>query len=289
MIEAHSVSDSIAGCRMPVAPPGPEAYGQSPSPMLLSEIQDALASAMIEMRYQPVVRLADRVTVGVEALARMNHPAWGTVMPDAFVPQIEGAGLGHQLTELVVARTFADMTGAPLAPLGLNVSLNFPLDVLLARTALTRLEAQRHAANIAVERVIIELTESQPVRDFAALRGAVEHLRSAGYQVVIDDVGPAVVGLDQLLDLPFSGIKLDKTLVLQLGSTPALITEVEHTIASAKARGLTVVAEGVEDIAVWHRLRALGVDQVQGFLVAHPLPPAAVPVWLKSWQDLPDF
>jgi EAL domain-containing protein (putative c-di-GMP-specific phosphodiesterase class I) len=288
MIEARIGSDFAIGCCVPGLPPGIAAHGEG-APMLLSEIRDALASAMIEMRYQPVVRLADRVPVGFEALARLNHPARGTVLPDAFVPQIEDAGLAIELTELVIASTFADMTEGPLASLGLSVSMNFPLDVLLARTALVQLEAQRQAAGIAVDRVIIELTETQPVGDVAALRGALEYLRRDGYQIVIDDVGPAVAKLAQMLELPFTGLKLDKELVKQIATVPAVAAEVEQTIASAKARGMTVVAEGVEDVALWHRLHALGVDHAQGFLVAQPLPAAAVPVWLASWQELPGF
>jgi len=181
------------------------------------------------------------------------------------------------------------MTSASMLPSGLSVSLNFPLDVLLGTDAMARLETQRQAAGVPVERLVIELTESQAVRDLVALRGAVEDARRAGYRIVIDDVGPAVAGLDKLLDLPFTGIKLDKELILRLETAADVVVEVERIVILAKARGLTVVAEGVEHVGVWHRLRALGVDQAQGFLVGHPLPAAAVPVWLASWQELPDF
>ena len=289
MIEGQSLCDSAAGACMPAVPLMMAAGADDAPKLSLPEIQAALASAMVETRYQPVVRLADRVLVGVEALARLNHPARGTMLPEAFVPQIEDAGLAEQLTDLVAEAAFADVAGAALGPLGLIVSLNFPLDVLLLTTALTRLEAQRQAAGIPVERVIIELTESRPVRDVGALRGALERLRQAGYQIVIDDVGPAVADLDTLLDLPFTGIKLDKALVLQLDTDPTVLSEVERIMARAKQRGLSVVAEGIENVAQWHRLCALGVDQAQGFLVAHPLPAAALPVWLKSWQELPAF
>jgi EAL domain-containing protein (putative c-di-GMP-specific phosphodiesterase class I) len=293
MIEGCTVSGSTSIAPLDVPDPvvrlGLPAGEPRASPVPLTDIRTALASAMIEMRYQPVVRLADRGVVGLEALARLNHPARGTVLPEDFVPQIEDAGLGGQLTELVVACAFADMTGAALAPLGLSVSLNFPLDVLVRTSALTWLDLQRRAALIPVEHVIIELTESQPVRDLPALRGAIEHLRRDGYQIVIDDVGPAVAGLDRLLDLPFTGIKLDRTLMRQFGTVPEVVAEVQRIIAEAKARGLTVVAEGIEDVAVWHRLREFGADQAQGFLVAHPLPAAAVPTWLESWRDLPAF
>jgi EAL domain-containing protein (putative c-di-GMP-specific phosphodiesterase class I) len=257
--------------------------------MSLTEIQAALAGAMVETRYQPVVRLADRVPVGLEALARLNHPVRGTLLPEAFVPQMEDAGLADQLTDRVVACAFADMTGAALAPLGLSVSLNFPLDVLVGTTALARLDTRRQAAGIPIERVVIELTESQPVHDMPALRGAVEHLRRTGYQIVIDDVSPAVAGLDQLLHLPFTGIKLDQHLVHQLTADPDAVAEVERIIRIARLRELTVVAEGIESVAQWHQLRALGVEQAQGFLVAHALSAAAVPTWLKSWGELPAF
>lgn len=257
--------------------------------MLLTEITSALTDAFIDTRYQPVVRVADRVPVGLEALVRLNHPTRGTLMPEDFVPQLEDAGMGGQLTELVAASAFADMTGPGLAPLGLPVSLNFPLDVLLLPSALTRLDMQREAVGMPVEQVIIELTESRPVNDVAALRGALEHLRGVGYQIVIDDVGPAVQALDELLQLPFTGMKLDKVLVLQARNDAAALAMVERTVGTAKGRGMTVVAEGVEDASLWQFVRQLGVDQAQGFLVAHPMPAAAVPVWLSAWPAQPPF
>src|SRR5689334_8900824 len=95
-----------------------------------AELHAALTGAMIEPRYQPIVRLADRVPVGLEALARLNHPTRGRMLPDRFVPQMEGAGLALLLTQRVANRAFADMVGV-LAPYKLKVALNFPLEVLL--------------------------------------------------------------------------------------------------------------------------------------------------------------
>lgn len=257
--------------------------------MNLSEIQAALAAAMIETRYQPVVRLVDRAPVGLEALARLNHPMHGTILPDDFVPQIEDAGLAAQLTELVAASAFADMASPALRSLGLTMSLNFPLDVLLLTTAMARLEAQRETAHIPVEQVLIELTESRPVQDVPALRQALETIRGLGYQIVIDDVGPAVPLLDTLLDLPFTGMKLDKDLVLRMQTEPEALAMVERMIDTAKRRGLTVVAEGVEDGATWRMAQRLGVDQAQGYLVAQPLRASEVPGWLTSWLARPAF
>jgi EAL domain-containing protein (putative c-di-GMP-specific phosphodiesterase class I) len=267
--------------------PRPPLSGDKQSAMQPTELRDALAGSMIEPRYQPIVRIADRKPMALEALARLNHPVRGTLLPDRFVPQIEDAGLAPELTEIISERAFADMTGPSLAGRGLAITLNFPLDVLLMPAALARLEVQRLAYGIPAERVIIELTESRPVEDFVALRGPLEHLRKLGYRVAIDDVGPAVPGLAQLLELPFTSLKLDKELVQRVEDNAEIASVLGDVVYQAHRRGLIVVAEGVETTSLWHHMQALGADEAQGFLVARPLPVAAVPVWLESWLGVP--
>jgi EAL domain-containing protein (putative c-di-GMP-specific phosphodiesterase class I) len=253
--------------------------------MDLSELRAAMAGTMIETRYQPIVRISDRRPVGLEALARLNHPEKGTLLPDRFVPQIEDAGLAAELTGLVSARAFADLAGPFLSGRGLRMSVNFPLDVLLNAAALDRLEQQRIAAGIPADRIVIELTESRPVEDFHTLRQSLERLRRLGYGAAIDDVGPAVPRLAPLLDLPFTSLKLDKDLVQQVVDSADVRTFLATTILQAKAHGLTVVAEGVETDAIWEIMRDLGADHVQGFLAARPLPVAAVPIWWDAWAE----
>ena len=244
---------------------------------------------MIETRYQPIVRLADRKPVAVEVLARMNHPIRGTLLPHLFVPQMEDAGLAPALTEAVTRRAFADMTNRSLLPYGLEIALNFPLDVLLVPQAMVLLDAQRRIAGIEAKQIIIELTESRPVEDVVGLRRAIERLRAAGYGVVIDDIQPEVPQLQALLELPFTGVKLDKDLVLLLANDAGLRNFILDIVDVAKSRGLTVTAEGVEDSASWYRLAGLGVDMAQGFLIARPLLAVAVPVWLRRWSKRQSF
>ncbi len=251
--------------------------------MDLAELRSVLNGSMIETRYQPIVRIKDRCPVGFEALVRLNHPERGTVQPDRFVPQLEDAGLAAELTELVSARAFSDLASPYLAGRAFRMSVNFPLDVLLMPAALERLDQQRRVAGVAAERIVIELTESRPVDDFKELRRSLEHLRGLGYGAAIDDVGPAVPRLAPLLELPFSSVKLDKDLVQQIAHSSDVRAFVVNTIAEAKARGMTVVAEGVETGAIWDHMAAIGVDEVQGFLAARPLPLAAVPVWWDAW------
>jgi len=274
--------------RQALLPPASK-RGQDENPMHLAELREALAGAMIETRYQPIVRLADREPAGLEALARLNHPTRGTLPPDTFVAAMEDAGLAAPLTDLVAGRALADAAGPMLGTHAFDISLNFPLDVLLMPEALLRLDGQRQMAGLAPGRVQIELTESRVVEDLARLRSALERLRTDGYRVSIDDVGPTMNRVSELLELPFSGLKLDKDVVQKAGTVPALHDYAQRLVETAKARNLCVVAEGVEDIATWRRMQALGVDLAQGFLVARPLPAAAVPIWLEAWRSQPAF
>jgi EAL domain-containing protein (putative c-di-GMP-specific phosphodiesterase class I) len=252
--------------------------------MDLASLRAALAGAMIENRYQPIVRIADRRPVGLEALARLNHPELGTLLPDRFVPQIEDAGMIAELTRVVSASAFADLAGPSLAGLNLRMSVNFSLDVLLMPAALARLEEQRAEAGIPASQIIIELTESRPVDDVPMLRRSLEHLRGLGYGAAIDDVGPAIPRLGPLLELPFTSLKLDKDLVQRVTTSRIARAFLTNTTEQAKARGFTVVAEGVETDEIWDQMAAIGIDEVQGFLAARPLPVAAVPVWWDAWR-----
>jgi EAL domain-containing protein (putative c-di-GMP-specific phosphodiesterase class I) len=251
--------------------------------MELAELRAALNDAMIENRYQPIVRVSDRRPVGLEALVRLNHPERGTILPGSFVPQIEHAGLAAELTRLVSKRAFADLAGPSLAGLDLRMSINFSLDVLLMPAALERLERQRQASGIAADRIIVELTESRPVDDIPLLRRSLDYLRALGYGAAIDDVGPAVPQLAPLLDLPFTSLKLDKDLVQQVAESEEVHAFLAETAEAARARGFSVTAEGVETETVWDHMAALGVDEMQGYFAARPLSVAAVPVWWDAW------
>lgn len=249
----------------------------------LAELHDALSGARIQTRYQPIVRIDNRAPIGLEVLARLEHPERGILPPDLFVPQIEEAGLAWPLTEAVVRRAFDDWGNGRLDALGLTLAINFPLDVLLIPDALIWLEEQRQAAGLKAEALVIELTESRPVTQITRLRKAIAKLRSIGYGLAIDDVGPELRDHQALLDLKFTALKLDKDLVRESPDSPVASRFLTQTITAARAAHLTIIAEGVEDHDIWRRMAGLGVDQAQGFLVARPLPANAVPLWHRDW------
>jgi EAL domain-containing protein (putative c-di-GMP-specific phosphodiesterase class I) len=252
----------------------------------LADLRSALDDAKIDTRYQPIVRMSDRKPVGLEALARLHHPEHGLIQPDRFVPLAEAAGLAGRLTEIVAARSFADMATVALQSRQLTISVNFPLDVLLCPQTPDRLEADRIAAGIPADRIIIELTESRPVDDVVTLGRVLDRLRTLGYGAAIDDVGPAVPRLAPLLELPFTSLKLDKEMVSQVIAAPTINDFLCRTIDAAKAANLTVVAEGVETAEIWSAIAELGADHAQGYLVSRPLPRTALPIWLDHWKGV---
>jgi EAL domain-containing protein (putative c-di-GMP-specific phosphodiesterase class I) len=249
-----------------------------------ADLRGAIRSTMLETWYQPIIRIASRQPVALEALARLNHPIHGQILPDQFIPLMEDAGLAEELTERMCATAFADMTLPEVARHGLIITLNFPLDVLLLPRALERLDRQRAAAGYPADRVVIELTESKPVNDLPTLRRSLEHFRSLGYGVVIDDAGPEVPSYSALIELPFTSVKLDKVLVRRVIADSTMAARLQGMIDQAHARGMTVVAEGVEDRAIWDRMEELGADGAQGFLMSRALTIADVPGWLESWR-----
>jgi EAL domain-containing protein (putative c-di-GMP-specific phosphodiesterase class I) len=255
----------------------------------LAALRTALADGRIDTRYQPLVRLADRRPAGFEALARLYRVGHGLLGPDHFVPRIEDAGLAAELTRLVAKRSLADLASLELTGLGRTVALNIPLDVLLLPDALRRLDEEVGAAAVAASQIVVELTESQVVVDLRQLRRVVERLRHAGYNVALDDVSPAMPRYAALLDLPFTAVKLDKDIVRRGAVARDAADFVERIIATAKARELMVVVEGVEDVLTWNRMRRAGADLAQGYVIARPLPAAVLPVWLDAWLARTDL
>ncbi|WP_158745889.1 EAL domain-containing protein [Acidisphaera sp. L21] len=265
--------------------PAAATASSGPPTMSTSDIAVNFQAADVECRFQPIVRLQNRRAAGMEALARLRHPDHGTIAPDQFIPQIERAGLSLRLTEAVAQGAMAAVDPGFLDRHDLFMTINLPLDVLLFPEALTRIDMHRRTVGIGAHRILIELTESRPVSDIPPLASAVEHWRDAGYQVAIDDMGPEMMNQLDLFDLPFNVVKLDKEVVLRSEANALARSYLQRTVDNAHRRSLSVIAEGIENEAMWNRMRDLGVEYAQGFLIGRPLPASALPSWLEGWSS----
>jgi len=254
------------------------------SPALqVGDLRLALDENRIHTLYQPIVRLADRRPVGLEVLARLHHPRLGTLAPGRFVQSMETAGLAGDLTEAVLVAALADWPPERLRELDLTLAFNFPPEVLISDAALTRLETVRTAAGVSANRIVIELTEEDPLADPAALSRAAGRLRALGYGIAADDVSREVAHNPALFQVGFTVLKLDKALVQNAADDPAIAELIRRLSHDARAAGMSVTAEGVENEEQWAAMHALAVDLGQGYLISPPVSAAAIRGWHRAW------
>ena len=265
--------------------PGPAPIDPPPlrdTALLTGEaLRRGMAGGEISVRYQPVVRLADRRPVLVEALARWQSDG-RPVAPAEFVPVAEAAGLIEDLLALVTRTAIAEL--GPLWPrLRVGVTINLPLTLLLRPALPAWLDRTLVHSSLTAGHVMLELTESQVVHDLGALRRALGRLRAAGYRVLLDDIAPDD-GRDRLHALPFAGLKLDRSVVARLPRSAVTRQVVRRLVIATRRRGQMLIAEGVSEPAQWAALRALGVHGAQGFAVGPPVPAGQLAGWASGWR-----
>ncbi len=279
---AGSVGADTARCLEPVTPdtivaaltqPAPEAAVLPP--LSAAELVAALHGGGLRMRFQPVIRASDLKPIGVEALARVHTRQRGILHPKDFIPATLACGRERVLTSIAASRTFLDLRNQ-VCGAHLFVSINLPIVSVLNEGSLTRALELCAVAKVKPSQVMVELLESRTLPDIQALRTALGAWQNAGFRTAIDDAGPELPHWRDLLDLPFNVVKLDGNLVADPASGD-LLTAI---VTEAKKRSRFVIAEGIETEAHLQRVRALGVDALQGFLFARPLPAMAVPLWL---------
>lgn len=250
------------------------------------DIEHALHAAIREgaigIRYQPIAGTGDEGIVGFEALARWTDPRLGPVAPDEFIPVAEATGMIHELGADILERALRDASRWPTRPdgrpctIGVNVSW-----MQLARPGFSSLLASvLNATGADPDQVCIELTETAITESMDLVSASLLLIRTMGVHVSIDDFGIGHATLRYLTQLPIDGVKLDRTFVTRVDEDERPRSVVAGVVAMASARGLRLVAEGVETQQQMDALRDLGVPQVQGFLVGPALASEDVPALL---------
>ncbi|GLF94808.1 putative bifunctional diguanylate cyclase/phosphodiesterase [Streptomyces yaizuensis] len=248
---------------------------------LLGDLRRALDAHEVELHYQPKVRFDGHVA-GLEALVRWVHPDRGRVPPDEFIAIAESSGLMPHLTEYVLDTALAQVAVWRAQGLKVPVAVNVsPRDVHtpgFAGSVAARLA--RHG--VPAGALQLEITEhvllEDPQRAADTLAGLTDH----GVRMSLDDFGTGYSSLVHLRRLPVSELKIDRSFVARLAVDTEDAEIVRCTVDLAHSLGLLVVAEGVEDDETWERLRDLGCDAVQGWLVAAAMPPQETTAWLRA-------
>ncbi|HEY7966016.1 MAG TPA: EAL domain-containing protein [Solirubrobacteraceae bacterium] len=250
------------------------------------DLRSAIARGEFSVFYQPVVSLRDGSVVSCEALLRWQHPQWGVVSPDEFIPLAEENGLIVQLGAWVLETALAQVAQwrADGHDVGVSVNLS-PRQLTLDNVAATVSEQLAKAA-VPADALTLEITETAVLSDPFGAAAKLTELRELGVKVAFDDFGTGYSSLRHLSQLPVDVIKLDRAFVsvLKGDGEPRDRAILIAVTAAARELGISVVAEGVEDVEQLAELKRADCSLGQGYLFADPRPAAEVP--LDSFAEL---
>lgn len=239
---------------------------------LRSDLPRAIDSGQFVLYYQPIFAMDATTVAGVEALVRWNHPLLGLLMPDTFIPLAEEGGYIVPLGEWVldaVCRQITEWTrdGFAFERVCLNVSARQFEDRDLV-SMITRTIDHHH---VRPDQLELELTESSIMRDVSSAITVLCDLKDIGLRLSIDDFGTGYTSLSFLKRFPLDVLKIDKSFIRDLrpGSHDDAIVKAVTTLA--RNLNLRSIAEGVETRMQLEQLRAIGCDELQGFLLSRPL------------------
>lgn len=246
-------------------------------------LRRAMARDQLVLYCQPVVSCETGEVEGAEALIRWQHPGRGLLAPHSFLPQASSRRLGTQVNLHILELALAerDRWSGPAADLPLSVNVT---PACLADEAFLAGVERLFEHRSPEGQIRLEVTEQATVSRGHALDQSVARLRSHGFEFLLDDFGAEYSSLSRLAQLPFSTLKIDGSLVERLTDCEAHRSVVHASINLAHTLGLKVVAERVEALTTWKLLAALGCDQIQGYLIARPMPAEQFAAYVRHYE-----
>jgi diguanylate cyclase (GGDEF)-like protein len=246
-------------------------------------LRNALDRQELVLHYQAQVDVSSGRITGAEALVRWQHPEFGLVGPDRFIPVAEERGLINRLGDWVLhaacrqAKAWDD-AGYPPLPVAVNISVRQLRQGALRNSVLAALAA----SGLDPRRLVLEITETAVMEDMDAAVAVLEELGRLGVAIEIDDFGTGYSSLAYLADLPIKQLKIDRSFVRNLPgrSNDELIART--IISMGKGLAMEVIAEGVETEAQRRFLEAHGCYAYQGYLFGHPMTAAELEAFMRQ-------
>ncbi|MEQ7872513.1 bifunctional diguanylate cyclase/phosphodiesterase [Sphingomonas sp. ASV193] len=239
------------------------------------EVEAALGEAIERGEFllalQPQVSLTTGEMTGAEALLRWNHPRDGVRLPGSFIGVAEQTGLINEIGDWVVAEVASILAAWHREGQARRVSFNISPRQLDRPDFLPHLRDAMAEAGVPLSLVELEFTESAAMHCSPATIAEIEALRAAGATVAIDDFGTGYSNIARLRTMPFDRVKIDQSLIADIGTSAQAREVVQAVIELVKAFGAEIVAEAVETAAQADILRAMGCHTVQGHIFAQPM------------------
>ena len=237
----------------------------------LSQVVAGLEKNQFLPHYQPKVDVLSGRIVGVEALARWEHPTNGLISPARFLPTIEGNGLTTKLTFHMFRRAFADMAKWRESGIEIKVALNVTATEVADLAFPSKVQDLLREFAIEPNKIVIEITENEVLEFNATSMEVLTRLRLMGVDIAIDDFGTGYSNLKTLKEFPYTELKIDQAFIR--GMTKDSFSQETVRVAATLGRQLNMrlLAEGVETADEWEFVKSRGIDEVQGFYIAKPM------------------
>lgn len=249
---------------------------------LAADLRRALDDGQVAVTFQPKVSLLDRRVVGVECLARWEHPAHGEVAPDEFVAIAEHTGQLGRLTELVVREGLLRARGWLEAGRELPVAVNVSPRTVVDPTFPQRLAGLLDEYGVPAHLMTLEIREQGLLGETERSLANVRRLADLGVRLAVDDFGTGHASLTHLRRMPLHEVKIDRSIVAGIATDHGDLATVRAVVLLADQLGLVSVAEGVENERTVSLLEEVGCRVGQGFLFSRALPYERFEAWLAA-------
>jgi EAL domain-containing protein (putative c-di-GMP-specific phosphodiesterase class I)/ActR/RegA family two-component response regulator len=258
---------------------------QPPTTISTESFRSALQSGEIFAAFQPKVQLSSGKLIGCEALARWSSPTLGVIGPDRFVPLAEAAGLIKPMTMLMLRETLALTRDMVRHNPAFVAAVNFSATLLNDPEITDQIEQMLSDADIPGRSLMVEVTETTAMCDISMAMDTLLRLRIKGIGLSMDDFGTGYSSMAVLAQMPFCELKIDRSFVKNCLSDPDLWKVVKSAVAIADAYDMKTVAEGIEDFDTLQRLKSIGCNIGQGYILSQALPRQAFLKWPQLWEQ----
>ena len=247
-----------------------ESYKRYKKIVEILESELTMESDKYQVYFQPIMSISENKFIYAEALSRLKNTELGDISPAEFIPAAEHSGLIERLGRLNFERVcqFISQNQDTVKAISVNFSVPQMMNPDISKNIVKLLEKY----NVSPDKIIIELTESIIIDDYEVVWKRMNELTKTGIKFYLDDFGTGYSNFANVLRLPFSLIKFDRTFVLSMEQDKKIEVLMKNLISTFKDSGLHILVEGVETEEQDKLVKAAGVEYIQGFLYSKPVP-----------------
>jgi EAL domain-containing protein (putative c-di-GMP-specific phosphodiesterase class I)/FixJ family two-component response regulator len=246
------------------------------------DIQNAISNNQLILFYQPQIELKTNKLIGLEALVRWNHPEYGIIYPNDFIPLIDKYQLFEELTNKVIRIAIDQEKALKDYGYSIVISINISSCNVTSLTLPETLEELIDNAELEPSMLCFEVTESELMGELIPSIDTLTRMRIKGFKLSIDDFGTGYSSLLQLYRIPFHELKIDQSFIKNLMTSPESKIIVDTCITLSHNLGMIVVAEGIEDQETLEELTRMGCDIGQGYHLCKPMDISSILCWIQK-------